>query len=146
MGQTDRTLPPSRIPSQPVTLPFIHAITHVPPSAPTHDNEIDSVMLGDNLQDLYLGRTNRFFGKASAVMVHQVTIKLKRDYMASTQGSPVPDLPPVRPVSSRLSCSKTYTDKVVPPTSLQIRLMTLLHTHFQRKTSSNPSSSFTSPN
>lgn len=97
VGQTDRTLPPSRIPSQPVTLPFIHAITHVPPSAPTHDNEIDSVMLGDNLQDLYLGRTNRFFGKASAVMVHQVTIKLKRDYMASTQGSPVPDLPPVRP-------------------------------------------------
>ena len=96
MGIPDRRHPPPTVGSP---LSFINATSNNPSSGPALNLEFDSTMV-DNLRDLFLGRTTRFFGKYSGVMVHQATLQLKRDCITSSPGSFIADFPPSLLVSN----------------------------------------------
>jgi hypothetical protein len=66
------------------------------------DDEPDNGMFGDNLPDLSLGRAKRFFGKSSAIMLHQTTLRLKYNYITNNPSSPLPEFPPARLVSDMI--------------------------------------------
>ena len=99
MGVPDRRLPPSNQGSSPVSLSSIDVISNNSSSRPALDFEFDNTML-DSLQDLSLKCTTRFFGKYSAVMVHQATLQLKHDYITGSSCSLTRDFPPMPPVSN----------------------------------------------
>jgi hypothetical protein len=139
MGIPDRRYPP---PSMASPLSSVNATSNNPSSGPALNLEFDSTMV-DNLQDLFLGRTTRFFGKYSGVMVHQATLQLKRDCISSSPGLFIADFPPSPLVSGMELLLKNVNHNVLSSSILRICL-TVPRIRFQNKTSCNPSLNFTS--
>ena len=142
MVPPDRGLSHSIVASHPVSLSSIHGIPYNPSSDYPVCNEFDSVVLA-HLQDLSLARSPRFFGKCSAVMLHQATLQLKHDYVTGSYGSFIPEFPLLSSVSNLAFklLLKMFMTMFCCSSVLQIRLA-ILHTRFRKRTSCNPSSDF----